>query len=288
MAKKPALGRGLEHLLNQNINVDEATSNDNNNVQTISIKELKPNPYQPRKKFDDGALEELANSIKEQGIFQPILVRKAIVGYEIIAGERRYRASKLAKLKEIPAVVYDYTDEKMMEVALIENIQREDLTIVEEAKSYKMIIENLGFTQEELGKKVGKSRPHISNTLRILALDDEILDLIDDKSLTMGHVKVLVTIKDKNRVTQIVNSILRDGLSVRQTEEIAKAEKAEKPKKQPKESNKVVPRNKRLESQIREKLDTKVRISGEEKGTIEITYNSEDDLGRILEQLNLI
>jgi ParB family chromosome partitioning protein len=286
MAKKPALGRGLEHLLNQNINIEETTTD--NNIQTIKIKELKPNPYQPRKKFDDSALEELANSIKEQGVFQPILVRKAIVGYEIIAGERRFRASKLAGLKEIPAVIYDYSDQKMMEVALIENIQREDLTIVEEAKSYKMIIENLGFTQEELGKKVGKSRPHISNTLRILALDDEILDLIDDKTLTMGHVKVLVTIKDKSRVTQIVNSILRDGLSVRQTEEIAKVEKSEKLPKIPKEVSKAVPRNKRLENQIREKLDTKVKISGEEKGTIEITYNSEDDLGRILEHLNLI
>jgi ParB family chromosome partitioning protein len=286
MAKKPALGRGLEHLLNQNISVEETTND--NNIQMIKIKELKPNPYQPRKNFNDSALEELSNSIKEQGVFQPILVRKAIVGYEIIAGERRFRASKLAGLKEIPAVIYDYSDQKMMEVALIENIQREDLTIVEEAKSYKMIIENLGFTQEELGKKVGKSRPHISNTLRILSLDEEILGLIDDKTLTMGHVKVLVTIKDKNKVAQIVNSILRDGLSVRQTEEIAKEEKTPKPGKSAKEISKVVPRNKRLENQIREKLDTKVRISGEEKGTIEITYNSEDDLGRILEQLNLI
>ncbi|MGL5021077.1 MAG: ParB/RepB/Spo0J family partition protein, partial [Mycoplasmatales bacterium] len=194
MVKKKGLGRGLDHLINQNIVSEDETAN-MSNVTPVLLKDIKPNPYQPRKNFDQEALEELSISIKEQGVFQPILLRRSIIGYEIIAGERRFRASKLAGLKEVPCVIYDYNDQQMMEISLIENIQREDLTIVEEAKSYKMIIDNLSLTQEELAKKVGKSRPHVTNTLRILTLSDDILDMLDSKVLTMGHVKVLITIK---------------------------------------------------------------------------------------------
>ncbi|MBL0701772.1 MAG: ParB/RepB/Spo0J family partition protein, partial [Spiroplasma sp.] len=242
------------------------------------------NPYQPRKIFNEEALIELSNSIKEQGVFQPILIRSGIVGYELIAGERRLRAAKLAGLKEIPAVVYDYDDKQMMEVALIENIQREDLTIVEEAKSYKMIIEHLGITQEELGKKVGKSRPHISNTLRILNLNTSILNLLDSKKITMGHVKVLVTIEDEKRVKKIVDEIIEKGLSVREAENLAKEEKP--PVKQKEIID--IPRNKRLEKHLREKIGTKVKITGSNKGIIEISFSTEDDLGRILELLKLV
>ena len=288
MAKKKGLGRGLDHLINQNI-VAEDDSKNKSNVTMVLLKEIKPNPYQPRKNFDQEALEELSISIKEQGVFQPILLRRAIIGYEIIAGERRFRASKLAGLTEVPCLIYDYNDQQMMEIALIENIQREDLTIVEEAKSYKMIIDNLGLTQEDLAKKVGKSRPHVTNTLRILTLSDDILDMLDSKVLTMGHVKVLITIKDKDRITQIIKRILSEGLSVRQTEELAKVEKATPAKRKTKtNSQEDIPRNKRLEAQIRDRLDARVKISGEDKGVIEISYSSEEDLGRILETLKLI
>ena len=158
MAKK-GLGRGLEHLMGQNI-IEESV--DKSSATEIKIKDMKPNPYQPRKNFDVDSLNELAESIKEQGVFQPILVREGIVGYEIIAGERRTRAAKIAGLKKIPAIICDYDDEKMMEIALIENIQREDLTVVEEAKSYKMIIDNLNLTQEELADKIGAKKSYIS------------------------------------------------------------------------------------------------------------------------------
>ena len=282
MAKK-GLGRGLEHLMGQNIMDDSV---DKSSATEIKIKDMKPNPYQPRKNFDVDSLNELAESIKEQGVFQPILVREGIVGYEIIAGERRTRAAKIAGLSVVPVIICDYDDQKMMEVALIENIQREDLTIVEEAKSYKMIIENLGLTQEELGKKIGKSRPHISNTLRILTLSEDILDLMDTKVLSMGHVKVLVNIEDKSKVQKIIQLILKDGLSVREVEALAKEVKSEKGKKVIK--GEVQPRNKRLQNVIREKLDAKVSIKGDKKGTIEISFSSEDDLARILEKLNLI
>ncbi len=279
MTKKKALGRGLDYLITQNPLDESPTSG----IEQIAIREIKSNPYQPRKTFDEEALHELSNSIKEQGVFQPILVRRGIVGYELIAGERRLRAAKLAGLKEIPAVVYDYDDKQMMEVALIENIQREDLTIVEEAKSYKIIIEHLGITQEELGKKVGKSRPHISNTLRILNLNKSILNLLDSKKITMGHVKVLVTIEDEKRVKKIVDEIIEKGLSVREAENLAKVEKKVKQK-----GIIDIPRNKRLEKHLREKIGTKVKITGSNKGRIEISFSTEHNLGRILELLKLV
>ncbi len=280
MTKKKGLGRGLDYLLTQNP-LDETPVS---GIEQIAIGGIKPNPYQPRKLFNEDSLIELSNSIKEQGVFQPILVRSGIVGYELIAGERRLRAAKMAGLKEIPAIIYAYDDKQMMEVALIENIQREDLTIVEEAKSYKMIIEHLGLTQEELGKKVGKSRPHISNTLRILKLDTSILKLLDSKKITMGHVKILVTIEDEKKVKKIVDEIIEKGLSVREAEKLAKVEKT------PNKEIVVVdiPRNKRLEKHIREKIGTKVKIKGSDKGTIEISFATEEDLGRILELLKLV
>lgn len=285
MAKKKSLGRGLDFLIDQNI---EEISYDEAQICKLAISEIRPNPFQPRKYFDEGALSELAASIEEQGVFQPILVRKTVVGYEIISGERRYRASKLAGLEEIPAIIEDYDDERMMEVALVENIQREDLTIVEEARSYKLIMENLGLTQDVLAKKVGKSRSHVANILRILKLDDSILDLLDTKQVTMGHVKVLITIEDTDIVNVIVAKIVEQGLSVRQVEELAKLAKAEVKPQKIKEKHEEVPRNKRLESTIRELVDTKVKIRGKEKGTIEFHFNSEEDLGRILEKLKLI
>lgn len=288
MAKRKGLGRGLEHLLSQNVNDFDDVDYDEAQIAKLPLDEIRPNPFQPRKYFDEAALNELAASIEAQGVFQPILVRKTVVGYEIISGERRFRASQIAGMEDIPALIEDYDDEKMMEVALVENIQREDLTIVEEARSYKLIMDNLSLTQDALSKKVGKSRSHVANILRILKLDDSILDLLDSKQVSMGHVKVLITLDDAKLISSIVEKIIAQGLSVRQVEELAKEVKEPKKAKEVAKKVVVVPRNKRLESSIREKMDTKVKINGNDKGSIEFYFSSEEDLGRILEKLKLI
>lgn len=285
MSKK-GLGSGLSHLIEQNM-----SANNQREVFDVSVGKIKPNPYQPRKTFDQKALEELSESIKENGLFQPILLRETLVGYEIISGERRYRASKLAGLKTIPAIIYDYTDQQMMEVALVENIQREDLSIVEEARSYQSLIDNLGYTQEQLANKVGKSRSHVANIIRLLKLDDDILESVDKGLLSMGHVKVLITIDDKKRQHQIVDQIISQNLNVRQTEELANSAKGKSTiKVKQRRVNETVKsaRNKRIETIVREKLGVQVIVTGEKKGSIEFKYNSPDELENLLEQLNLV
>ncbi len=285
MSKK-GLGSGLSHLIEQNM-----SANNQREVFDVSVGKIKPNPYQPRKTFDQKALEELSESIKENGLFQPILLRETLVGYEIISGERRYRASKLAGLKTIPAIIYDYTDQQMMEVALVENIQREDLSIVEEARSYQSLIDNLGYTQEQLANKVGKSRSHVANIIRLLKLDDDILESVDKGLLSMGHVKVLITIDDKKRQHQIVDQIISQNLNVRQTEELANSAKGKSTiKVKQRRANETVKsaRNKRIETIVREKLGVQVIVTGEKKGSIEFKYNSPDELENLLEQLNLV
>lgn len=285
MSKK-GLGSGLSHLIEQNM-----SANNQREVFDVSVGKIKPNPYQPRKTFDQKALEELSESIKENGLFQPILLRETLVGYEIISGERRYRASKLAGLKTIPAIIYDYTDQQMMEVALVENIQREDLSIVEEARSYQSLIDNLGYTQEQLANKVGKSRSHVANIIRLLKLDDDILESVDKGLLSMGHVKVLITIDDKKRQHQIVDQIISQNLNVRQTEELANSAKGKSTiKVKQRRANETVKsaRNKRIETIVREKLGIQVIVTGEKKGSIEFKYNTPDELENLLEQLNLV
>lgn len=285
MSKK-GLGSGLSHLIEQNM-----SANNQREVFDVSVGKIKPNPYQPRKTFDQKTLEELSESIKENGLFQPILLRETLVGYEIISGERRYRASKLAGLKTIPAIIYDYTDQQMMEVALVENIQREDLSIVEEARSYQSLIDNLGYTQEQLANKVGKSRSHVANIIRLLKLDDDILESVDKGLLSMGHVKVLITIDDKKRQHQIVDQIISQNLNVRQTEELASSAKGKSTiKVKQRHTNETVKsaRNKRIETIVREKLGVQVIVTGEKKGSIEFKYNSPDELENLLEQLNLV
>lgn len=285
MSKK-GLGSGLSHLIEQNM-----SANNQREVFDVSVSKIKPNPYQPRKIFDQKALEELSESIKENGLFQPILLRETLVGYEIISGERRYRASKLAGLDTVPAIIYDYTDQQMMEVALVENIQRENLSIVEEARSYQSLIDNLGYTQEQLANKVGKSRSHVANIIRLLKLDDDILESVDKGLLSMGHVKVLITIDDKKRQHQIVDQIINQNLNVRQTEELASSAKGKSTiKVKQRRTNETVKsaRNKRIETIVREKLGVQVIVTGENKGSIEFKYNSPDELENLLEQLNLV
>ncbi len=289
MAKKKGLGRGLEHLLDQNT-IEKEIKAGNLIVEEISIKDITPNPYQPRKYFDEEALNELSISIKQQGVFQPILLNKAVIGYNIISGERRYRASKMAGLKTVPCIVYDYTDEQMMEVGLVENIQREDLSIVEEAKSYEMIINNLGYKQQELADKIGKSRSHVTNILRLLKFPNEILELLEQKTLTMGQVKPLLKIEDKKLQIELAKKIAKDSLSARQVEKMVSEFLEQKPKKTKVKEKEVksTPRNKRLEQTIREKVGFPVTINGEENGSIEFKFKNIEELEEILDVLNLI
>lgn len=288
MSKKKGLGRGLDHLISQNMDI--MTEEEQNEVMELNLEDIAINPYQPRKNFNKNALSELAQSIKSQGVFQPILVRRAVIGYEIISGERRVRASKIAGLKTIPAIIYNYSDEQMMEVALIENIQREDLTIIEEARSYKMLQEQLGLTQAELAKKVGKSRSHITNILSLLKLPEHVVNMIDQNKLTMGHAKVLVSLDDDAEVLAIVDEIMNNSLSVRDTEQKVKSLKAnndEGLKKKTAQKRVKSNKNNKISALISQKLNTKVRVNGSEKGTIEIDFKSEEELERILELLKI-
>ena len=289
--KKRALGRGLEELFN-NENLDLQSmenkiyeSATNEEIVEIPLEELRPNPYQPRKVFDEEALQDLADSIKEHGVFQPIIIKKSIKGYEIIAGERRYRASKIACLTKIPAIIRNFTDEQMMEIALLENLQRENLNAIEEAIAYKKMIQNLGITQEELAKKVGKSRSHVTNIIGLLRLPQEVQQLVADSKITMGHARALSKLESEEEMKALANKIIDEHLPVRQTEEDLSSDKIEKKVKISRVNNNSNTREfKYVEDLLRDKLDTKVRIK-EKK--IEISFTNVADLNRILEVLNV-
>ena len=284
-----ALGKGLEELFSENnlssfeefenSIVEEAKSN--NEIIEISLSDLRANPYQPRKKFDEEALEELASSIKEHGVFQPIIVKKSIKGYEIIAGERRYRASKMAGLTTIPAIVKDFSDDEMMQIALLENLQREDLTAIEEAKAYKSIIETMNITQDELAKKVGKSRSHITNILGLLKLPTSVQDMVLYNKLSMGHARVLSKLDDKEKQEDLANKIIDEDLSVRALESMIYDNKDTQEFKERKQSDNEF---KSLEGYLKEKLGTSVKISNNK---LTIKFSSVHDLNRILEIMNI-
>jgi ParB family chromosome partitioning protein len=288
--KRRALGRGLEELFNSEIldysSVEEKIVNETpkDEITMIDLAELRSNPYQPRKIFDEQALEELANSIKEHGVFQPIIVKKSIKGYEIIAGERRVKASLMAGLTQIPAIVRDFNDTQMMEIALLENLQRENLTAIEEATAYKKLQETLGLTQEELAKRLGKSRSHITNMLGLLTLPDTIQEDISAKKITMGHARVISKLDDYNQQQELVEKVINEGISVRQLEELAKETEIIK-------TNPQKPRIEREDNEyayvqeaMSEKLGTKVVIK---KNKIEISFVNGNDLNRLLEYMNI-
>src|SRR5690625_4008387 len=209
-------------------------------IHNISIDACRPNPYQPRKTFDADSIEELKASILQYGIIQPLIVRRSIKGYEIVAGERRFRAAKEAGLKEVPAIVKDYDDHKMMEIALLENLQREDLTIIEEAVAYKSLIEELHLTQEELSKRIGKSRSHIANTMRLLLLPDNIVQSVNNGELSMGHARALLGLKKKDMMQTVVREIKREHLNVRQVEKLIKEVNKNEPKKKKRKDEKEI------------------------------------------------
>ncbi len=285
--KRKALGKGLEELFSSEPmsfddmekKVLEETPKDE--IINVKIDDLRPNPYQPRKIFDEESLKELSDSIKEHGVFQPIIVKKSIKGYDIIAGERRVKASKMAGLTEIPAIVRDFNDEEMMEIALLENLEREDLTPIEEAEAYKNLIEKLQITQEELSKRIGKSRSYITNTLGILTLPENVKNLVNDKKLSMGHAKVLSKLESKEEIDTLANKVVKDKLSVHELEDIINDEHTEKKVKIKKIKD---TKYDYLEDELSERFGSKTRIKNNK---LIISFTNDNDLNRILEIMHL-
>ncbi|MGL5296896.1 MAG: ParB/RepB/Spo0J family partition protein [Culicoidibacterales bacterium] len=291
--KSSGLGKGLESLFSVNGLQDVLTNDDENHtqstdVETISLDQLRPNPYQPRHTFDRQALQELADSISLHGVIQPIIVRKGIVGYDILAGERRFRASQLAGLTTIPAIVKPFSEEQMMELALLENLQREDLTSIEEAKAYQVLLSHLQVTQEELGKRVGKSRSHVTNTLRLLQLPVNVQAEIEAGKLTMGHTKILIALGDEVLIQQIVELIISENLSVRETEKLVRNLQKNPPKKNQEQVN-LTPDILQMQERLSQLVGSKALVKYQDgKGKIEIKFTNDHDFNRILEALGLI
>lgn len=283
------LGRGIDALFGDYAelsNIDAA----NEQVQQIPLTDIRPNPYQPRKTFDETALNELAESIRISGVFQPIILRESKVkGYEIIAGERRFRASKIAEKETIPAIIREFDEEKMMEVAVLENLQREDLTSLEEAEAYEMMMKKLKLTQEEVATRLGKSRPYIANYLRLLGLPDAVKEMLQKEDISMGQARTLLGLKDKKQITKLAKRVVRDHLTVRQLEQLVN--KMNQPKdetEQPTKNDKKPYYIRESEERLMDKFGTSVSINEKnQKGKIEIEYLSTDDLTRILDILNI-
>ena len=287
--KRRALGKGLEELFNNEVidysNLEEkiVSETPSESITMLNIDELRSNPYQPRKSFDEEALQELADSIKEHGVLQPIIAKKSIKGYEIIAGERRVKASKLAGLTEIPAIVKDFTDTQMMEIALLENLQREDLSAIEEATAYKKLQETLILTQEELANRLGKSRSHITNMLGLLSLPQSIQNQIANKEISTGHARVLSKLDDPKQQEELAKKIVSEGISVRELEKLTMEPTIIKTNPQKKRIEKN-PQYTYLQAELSEKLGTKVTIK---KNKIEISFVNDNDLNRLLEYMNI-
>mgnify|MGYP002763877188 FL=1 len=295
--KRKALGKGLEQLFtNERIDfdnfekglVEEAKPNE---IVEIKISEIRSNPYQPRKIFDEEALNELASSIKEHGIVQPIIVKKSIKGYELVAGERRTKAAKIAGLETVPAIVKDFDDEQMMEIALIENIQRENLNPIEEAMAYDSILRSSNITQDELAKKFGKSRSYITNSLGLLRLPDDTKKYVEDNKLSMSHARALSKLEDNEQINRLANKIVNENLNVRAIENITRDIHEQEIKKVQDENTlfefkqyDTLNTNHIYEDAMREKFGIKVKITGKK---IEIPYSSQLELQRILELMDV-
>lgn len=286
--KKKALGRGLEQLFN-NEGIDFNTFEENiikssspSDIVEISLSEIRSNPYQPRKTFNQEALDELAESIRNYGVFQPIIVKKSIKGYDIVAGERRVKASRLAGLKTIPAIIRDFSDDEMREIALLENLQRENLTAIELAWAYKGIIDSLHIRQEDLAAKIGKSRSHVTNTLGLLRLPDNVQNMILENKISMGHARVLSKLEDNSKINEMAKKVVEENISVRDLEEISSDEKLEKkvPIKRIEADNKYH----YIENELRDLLGTKVKVNS---GKMEIYFSNESDLIRILDIMDI-
>lgn len=279
--RKGGLGRGIEALFE-----DEPQIAETEEICDLNLDDIRPNPYQPRKNFDDKTLKELADSIKENGVFQPIIVRKSVNGYEIIAGERRYRASKMAKKNTVPAIVRDFTESQMMEVAVLENLQREDLTPLEEAQAYEMLQKNLGLTQEEVSKRMGKSRPYIANYLRLLTLPSKTKHLLQHGDLSMGQARTLLGLKNKDKIDEVARQVVKEGMPVRKVEAFVASLNSKKPRKKNAHKSAFI---RASEHQLADKLGSTVNISESKKGSghLSINFSSVDELNRILDILGV-
>ena len=286
MAVKKGLGKGLDSMIPEKIIKTNSESTDNVSRETlIHISDIEPNKSQPRRKFDEDALQELADSIKQYGIIQPLILQKKDKFYEIIAGERRWRAARIAGLKEVPAIIKDYSPQEVVEIALIENIQREDLNPIEEAQTYHRLIQEFSLKQDEIAERVSKSRAAVTNAIRLLKLDDKVQQMLIDEMLSSGHARALLAIENKETQYNLACKIFDEKLSVRETEKLVKKVLDEKPLKEvavTKEED-VVYRD--LEDKIRKIVGTKVLIHNRKKnkGSIEIEYYSSDELERLIE-----
>jgi len=288
LARKRGLGQGLSALISDEL--EEAIALENNkDILKVKLTLVEPNPNQPRKQFDEDSLQELSDSIKSFGVLQPLVVIKRDRFYEIIAGERRWRAAKLAGLKEIPVLVKNFTDEEIVEVSLIENIQRENLNSIEEARAYQRLINEFDLKQDEIAEKVSKSRSAITNTLRLLLLNEKVQSMVIDEMLSSGHARALVAIKDNSLQIETANQIFDQKLSVRETELLVKKILAPKKEKKTKKDPMFDPIIQSLQKNIEEILGTKVKIDAKKnKGKIEIEYFSNNELERIVELIQQI
>ena len=287
MAAKKKLGKGLDAIFGQDIDsflneIEESAEKSGSGKDELKISEIRPNPYQPRKEFDEKGLAELAESIKENGVFQPILVRKSLQGYELVAGERRLRASKMADKETIPAIVVDFDDRQMMEISLLENIQRKDLTPIEEANAYQQLIRKLDYTQDELAKRLGKSRANVANMLRLLSLPEEVKKLVNEGKLSYGQARTLLSLENEEEMIALAKRTVKEGLSVRELEKLTS--KKGEGKKRPEEKKKD-PFTADVEDRLRRKFSTKVEIGNK---CITIRYTDIEDLNRILEIMDVI
>ncbi|TVX99958.1 ParB/RepB/Spo0J family partition protein [Cohnella terricola] len=277
------LGKGLDAL------ITSLSIKEDDKIVEIPLTQLRANPYQPRKTFEEDAIKELAESIREHGVIQPIVVRQALKGYEIIAGERRFRASQMLGNATIPAVVRTYNDQQVMEIALIENVQREDLNSIEVAIAYQAIMNQFNLTQEELSLKVGKSRSHIANFLRLLSLPDEIKDYVSRGTLSMGHARALAGIKEDALRRQLAKQTVAGEWSVRELEEVVQKTDTKTSVKPKAKAKKRDPFIEEIEETLREKFQTTVRIKpNKDKGKIELSYFGKTDLERLLELLKAL
>lgn len=289
-SKQSGLGRGIEALFEEN-ELNEV--GDNESVQDVKLSLIRPNPYQPRRTFDQKALRELASSIQESGVFQPIILRQPdpkLKRYELIAGERRFRASKLAHQATIPAIIRQMSDEKMMEVAVLENLQREDLTPLEEAQAYQTLMDKLSLTQAQVAERLGKSRPYIANYLRLLGLPNEIKELVSAGKLSMGQARTLLGLKDRKQLVKLAKQAVDKNLTVRRLEEQVAQMNGTAEKKKAKRRQRKPAYVREAESQLQSKFGTKVAVVPSRKknaGKIEIPYTSADDFNRIMEVLNI-
>lgn len=290
MPRRRALGKGLEELFStevldfdqlENKIVEETPKEE---IVEINLDELRSNPYQPRKVFDEDALNELAESIRQHGVFQPIIVKKSIKGYEIIAGERRVKASRLAGMTTVPAIIREFNDTEMMEIALLENLQREDLNPIEEANAYVKIMQAKNLTHEELAKVLGKSQSYVTNMIGILRLPEEVKDLVVDNKLPMSHARILSKMSDSDVIIKLARRVINENLSARSLEEIAKNDSIAKINKVERKVKESDMKYKYAEELLCEKLDSKVRVY---KNKVEVQFKDVDDLNRILEILNV-